>query len=193
LKDHDDYTSIINARHHERLKGYIADAQAKGATLIELNPLNEDFSQQPYRKMAPVLVLDPTDDMTVMQDEIFGPILPIKTYDRIEEAIGYVNAQPRPLSLYYFGRDRTERERVVSSTISGGVTLDDVLFHVAQDDLPFGGVGPSGMGAYHGRDGFYELSHKKSVYKQTDLEIVKMLRPPYGALFRSQVNGRIKR
>ncbi len=193
LKDNDDYTSIINQRHYDRLHGYLDDAKAKGADVIEINPANENFSQQPHRKMAPVLILNPTEDMTVMQDEIFGPILPVKSYQQIDEAIDYVNAHDRPLSLYYFGHDSAERKRVVASTTSGGVTLDDVMFHVAQEDLPFGGIGPSGMGAYHGREGFYEFSHRKAVYKQTSSEIVKLVRPPYGDLFRSQIGGRIKR
>ncbi len=192
LKDNDDYTSIINQRHYDRLHGYLDDAKAKGAEVIEINPNNENFTQQPHYKIPPILVLNPTDDMTVMQDEIFGPVLPVKTYDQIDDAINYVNTHSRPLSLYYFGENKVERDRVISSTTSGGVTLNDVIFHVAQEDLPFGGVGPSGMGAYHGREGFYEFSHKKAVYKQTGSEIVKMLRPPYGETFRQQIGGRIK-
>ncbi len=192
MKDNGDYTSIINQRHYDRLQGYLDDAKSKGAELVEINPQGENFTQQPHHKMPPTLVLNPTDDMAVMQDEIFGPILPIKSYQHIDEAVDYVNAHDRPLSLYYFGSDQTESDRVVSSTTSGGVTLNDVIFHVAQEDLPFGGVGPSGMGSYHGRDGFFEFSHKKSVYKQTGSEILKMLRPPYTDAFRKQISGRIK-
>ena len=192
LKDNEDYTSIINQRHYDRLQGLLDDASAKGAEVVEINPKDESFEQQPHFKMPPSLVLNPTDEMTVMQDEIFGPILPIKTYSQIDEAVDYVNAHDRPLSLYYFGDDQSESRQVVSSTTSGGVTLNDVVFHVAQEDLPFGGVGPSGMGAYHGREGFLEFSHKKSVYKQTGFEIVKMLRPPYGDTFKKQISSRIK-
>ena len=192
IKDNDDYTSIINQRHYDRLQGYLDDAAAKGADVIEVNPKGEDFSQQPHRKMPPTLVLNPTEDMSVMQEEIFGPILPIKSYDNIQSAIDYVNDHDRPLGLYYFGQDQAEQEKVLSSTISGGVTVNDVIFHVAQEDLPFGGVGPSGMGCYHGRDGFYEFSHRKSVYSQTGSEVIKMIRPPYGETFRKQINGRIK-
>ena len=192
LKDNDDYTSIINQRHYDRLQGYLDDARDKGGELVEINPKNDDFSQQPHRIMPPTLVLNPSDDMAVMQDEIFGPILPVKTYGNIDSAIDFVNANDHPLGLYYFGSDVGEQQKVLASTISGGVTVNDVIFHVAQEDLPFGGVGPSGMGCYHGRDGFNEFSHKKSVYQQTGSELIKMIRPPYGETFRKQINGRIK-
>lgn len=192
LKDNDDYTSIVNQRHYDRLQGYLDDARAKGAELIELNPKSEDFSQQQHRKMAPTIVLNPSEDMDVMKDEIFGPILPVKPYRSIDDAIHHVNEHDRPLGLYYFGSDRAEERHVVSSTTSGGVTINDVIFHNAQEDLPFGGIGPSGMGAYHGRDGFLEFSHKKAVYRQTGSEIIKILRPPYGDTFRKQMDSRIK-
>jgi len=192
LKDNDDYTSIVNQRHYDRLQGYLEDAKGKGAELVELNPQSEDFSQQPHRKMVPTIVLNPSDDMDVMQDEIFGPILPVKPYRSMDEAIAYVNERDRPLGLYYFGSDRAEEKQVVSSTTSGGVTVNDVIFHNAQEDLPFGGIGPSGMGAYHGRDGFLEFSHKKAVYRQTGSEIIKLFRPPYGDTFRKQMDSRIK-
>ena len=192
LKDNDDYTSVVNQRHYDRLQGYLDDARSKGAEVIEINPAGENFSQQPHHKMPPTLILNPTDDMTVMQDEIFGPILPVKTYKSADEALGYINSHDRPLGLYYFGQDKAETERVVNGTISGGVTINDVLFHNAAEDLPFGGIGPSGMGAYHGKDGFLEFSHKKAVYTQTGSEILAMMRPPYGDAFRKQIGGRIK-
>ena len=107
--------------------------------------------------------------------------------------MAYINDHPRPLGLYYFGDDATERDMVLNNTTSGGVTVNDVIFHVAQEDLPFGGVGPSGMGAYHGRDGFFEFSHKKAIYTQTGNEILAMMRPPYGEKFRKQVAGRMKK
>ncbi|MCH2458584.1 MAG: coniferyl aldehyde dehydrogenase [Henriciella sp.] len=147
IKDNDDYTSVVNQRHFERLNGYIEDARSKGAEVVNLNPKQEDLTQQPYHKIAPTIIVDPTDDMKVMQDEIFGPILPIKTYGSTQEAVDYINAHPRPLGLYYFGQDADEREHVLNNTTSGGVTVNDVIFHVAQEDLPFGGVGPSGMGS----------------------------------------------
>lgn len=192
LKDSDDYTSIINQRHYDRLQQYLDDAREKGGEIIEINPSSEDFSQQPHWKIPPTIILNPTDDMAVMQEEIFGPILPVKTYDDLASAIDYVNSNDRPLGLYCFSKDKSEIEKVLTSTTSGGVTINDVLFHVAQEDLPFGGIGPSGMGAYHGYDGFCEFSHRKSVFKQTGSEIVKMLRPPYGDTFRKQIDGRIK-
>ena len=193
MKDNDDFTSVINQRHHERLRGYLDDARAKGAEIIELKPEGEDFSQQPHRKMPPTLVLAPTDDMRVMQDEIFGPILPVATYDDVREAVNTVQRRDRPLALYYFGSDSNEQEFVLSNTHSGGVTINDVIFHNAMEDLPFGGIGPSGIGAYHGRDGFREFSHKRAIYQQTGSELIAMLRPPYGEMFRKQMAKRLKR
>lgn len=182
IKDNDDYTSIVNERHYQRLKSYLEDAKAKGATLIEINPGNEDFSNQPYHKMPPTLVLDATDDMLIMQEEIFGPLMPIRTYKDYSEAINYVNSKPRPLGLYYFGKDASEEAYTLTHTTSGGVTLNDVIMHVTQEDLPFGGIGPSGMGSYHGYDGFKTFSHAKAIYKQSKLNIADMvgLKPPFG-------------
>jgi coniferyl-aldehyde dehydrogenase len=150
--------------------------------VVEINPANEDFRQQPNHKIAPALILDPDDSMKVMQDEIFGPLLPVKSYERVDETIAYVNAHPRPLGLYYFGTDAAETRRVLNQTTSGGVTLNDVIMHVAQEDLPFGGVGPSGMGSYHGADGFRRFSHAKSIFVQSKLNVADLagLRPPYG-------------
>lgn len=193
LKDNPDYTSVINQRHFDRLKGLLDDAKAKGARLIEINPAKEDFSQQEHRKLPPTLVLDTTDDMKIMKEEIFGPLLPIKTYSSADEAIAYVNAHARPLGLYYFGSDAAERDRVLSRTTSGGVSVNDVILHVAQEDLPFGGVGPSGMGAYHGREGFKTFSHARAVFTQGKIDVGALLRPPYGARFRKMIAGRIKR
>ncbi len=193
IKDNPDYTAIINQRHFDRIKGLVEDARAKGAKVVEINPANEDFSQQEHRRIPPTLVLDPTDDMKIMQEEIFGPVMPIRTYKDVSEAVDYVNARPRPLGLYYFGEDATEHERVVTGTTSGGVTVNDVVFHVSMEDLPFGGIGPAGMGAYHGRDGFMEFSHKKAIYTQIKSEILAMMRPPYGAAFRKQVAARIQK
>jgi coniferyl-aldehyde dehydrogenase len=192
LRDNPDYTAIISTRHHERLTAMVADAKAKGAEVVELNPAGEDFSQQEHRKIPPTLVLEPTDDMLVMQDEIFGPILPVKSYAGIDEAIAYVNGNDRPLGLYYFGDDAGERERVLERTMSGGVTVNDVIYHIAQEDLPFGGIGPSGMGAYHGREGFLEFSHRRSVYRQTGNDLVgKIMRPPFTDMFRKQMGQRL--
>ncbi|MDP6375946.1 MAG: coniferyl aldehyde dehydrogenase [Pseudomonadales bacterium] len=182
LIDNSDYTSVINRRHFDRINGYVEDARAKGAKVVEVNPADEDFRQQANNKIPPTLILDPTDDMQVMQDEIFGPVLPVKRYDSVDQAIDYINGRPRPLGLYYFGTDSGEEERVLHHTTSGGVTVNDVVMHVAQEDLPFGGVGPSGMGAYHGVDGFRTFSHAKSVFTQSKVNVAEMagLRPPYG-------------
>ena len=181
LKDNDDYTSIINERHFERIKSYLDDAKDKGAELIEINPSDEDFSQQPHYKIPPTLVLNPSDDMKLMQEEIFGPVLPIKSYEKVEESVAYINTKDRPLGLYYFGTDKKEQDYLLKNTTSGGVTVNDVISHVTMENLPFGGVGPSGMGSYHGYDGFKEFSHAKSIYKQTKLNLNKIagLVPPY--------------
>lgn len=182
LLGNDDYTSVINARHRDRLQGLIDDATAKGAEAIEVNPGNEDFASSNGHKLPLTILRNVSDDMQVMQQEIFGPVLPVKTYQAIDEAIDYVNAHDRPLGLYYFGEDAGERERVLTRTISGGVTVNDVLFHVSIDDLPFGGVGPSGMGAYHGPEGFKTFSHARSVYRQPRFDLAGMagFKPPYG-------------
>ncbi len=194
IKDNPDYTAVVAQRHFDRITGYIDDARAKGARVIELKPEDEDLSQQEHRKIAPTLILDPTDDMKVMQEEIFGPVLPVKGYNTLDEAIAYVNGRDRPLGLYYFGTDAAEQEHVLSHTTAGGVTINDVIMHVAQEELPFGGVGPSGMGSYHGADGFREFSHRKAVFTQMKKDIgpLKMLRPPYGAGIRKFLDGQIK-
>lgn len=194
IKDNPDYTAIVSQRHYDRIKGLVDDARAKGAKVVEINPGAEDFSQQEHRKIPPTLILDPTDDMKVMQEEIFGPVLPVKTYKDVAEAVAYVNANPRPLGLYYFGEDTSEQERVLTNTTSGGVTVNDVIYHVAQEDLPFGGIGPAGMGCYHGYDGFLEFSHRRAVYKQTGNDkVMAMTRPPYTDGFRKLLAGRVKR
>ena len=189
-----DYTSIVNDRHFQRLNDWIDDARAKGATVDVVNPANEDFSSTNSRKMPLHIVTNVTDDMTLMQEEIFGPILPVRRYDGIDAAIGEVNRRDRPLGLYYFGKDEAERRRVLDRTISGGVTLNDVIFHVSMEELPFGGVGPSGMGAYHGHDGFRTFSHAKSVYRQARVDVAKLagLKPPYGAATRKSVARQIR-
>jgi len=194
IRDNPDYTALIAQRHYDRMQGYIAEARSKGATIVELNPAREDFSQQEHRKVPPTLILNPTDEMSVMREEIFGPVLPVHGYDSVADAMAYVNARPRPLAIYYFGADEGERDRVINGTTSGGVTVNDVIFHVAQEDLPFGGIGPAGMGSYHGADGFREFSHKKAVYRQLkrDLGPMKALRPPYGPAVRKYLAAQMK-
>lgn len=195
IRDNPDYTAIIADRHFERLQGYLTDAKQKGATLIEINPAGDDLTQQQHRKMAPTLVLDATPDMLVMQEEIFGPILPVLTYTQIDTVIAGINAADRPLALYYFGTDSTELARLERETTSGGICVNDVIMHCAQENLPFGGIGPSGMGAYHGRDGFLEFSHRKAVYHQIkrDLGPLKAFRPPYGDNVRKLIRQTIGR
>lgn len=192
LKDNPDYTSIINERHYERLKGYLADAREKGAEIVEINPAGENFSQQEHHKIPPTLVFNPADNMKLMQEEIFGPILPVKTYQSLQEAMDYVNSHDRPLGLYYFGNDKAEETQVVSGTVSGGVTINDVLVHAMQKGLPFGGVGASGMGVYNGVEGFKNFSHAKPVYRQTPVDrVLKMLRPPYTEKFRNLLKSMV--
>lgn len=193
LKDNPDYTSIVNQRHYDRLQGYLAEAREKGARIIEINPANEDFAQQPHRKIPPTIVVEPSEDLMLMKEEIFGPILPVKSYGDVDEAVSYVNMHDRPLALYYFGTDRAEEKKVTRHTTSGGVAVNDVLTHIMQDDAPFGGVGPSGTGFYHGHEGFLNFSHAKTVYRQTGIEAVAgMLRPPYGARIQKVLSTMIK-
>ena len=195
IRDNPDYTAIISQRHYDRISGYVEEARGAGARVVELKPDGENLSQQEHRKIAPTLILDPSDDLRVMKEEIFGPVLPVKGYATVAEAVAYVNAHDRPLGLYYFGEDAAEREGVLNSTTSGGVTVNDVVFHVAQEDLPFGGVGPSGMGSYHGQDGFREFSHRKAIYTQIrkDISQLKAMRPPYGPGIRKYLAGAVKR
>jgi len=183
LLANDDYTSVINARHRDRLQGYLDDARDKGGEVIEVNPASEDFGASNGTKMPLYIVRNVDDSMRVMQEEIFGPILPVKTVKHVREAIDYVNAHDRPLGLYYFGTDSGEEREVLEKTISGGVTVNDVIFHISMEDLPFGGVGPSGMGSYHGFDGFKTFSHAKAIYRQPKIDVAKLagLMPPYGA------------
>ena len=181
LKDNPDYTAIINERHLQRLSGYLDDAIAKGATVTECNPASEVLSGT--RKILPAVVTQVTPDMQIAQEEIFGPILPVFTYKSLNEAIAYVNGQPRPLALYYFGYDQADIDRVLDETISGGVSINETIMHIAQEHLPFGGVGPSGMGHYHGRFGFETFSKSKPIFHQSRLNGLKLLHPPYSKRF----------
>ncbi|UUN88484.1 coniferyl aldehyde dehydrogenase [Pseudomonas extremorientalis] len=174
LADNPDYTAIINERQLARLNAYVKDATDKGATLIPL------YDQGQARRMAHSLLLNVSDNMTVMQDEIFGPVLPIVPYRGIDQAFAYINQRPRPLALYYFGYNKREQDRVLHETHSGGVCLNDTLLHVAQDDMPFGGIGPSGMGHYHGHEGFLTFSKAKGVLVKQRLNAAKLIYPPYG-------------
>ncbi len=179
LKDNDDYTAIINDRQYRRLQGYLDDARAKGAEIIEINPTGEAMGED-SRKIPLTLILNTTPDMKVMQDEIFGPLLPVIGYGSLDEAIQYINDRPRPLALYFFGYDRDQQKQVISQTLSGGMCINDSLMHVAQDDLPFGGVGDSGMGHYHGREGFLTFSHHRAVFSKQKFNSGKFVYAPHG-------------
>jgi coniferyl-aldehyde dehydrogenase len=181
LKNNPDYTSIINELHFKRLKNWLADAESKGAEVIELNPSSEDLSDVAARRLAPTLLLNVTNDMTVLQEEIFGPLLPVVTYETLDEALAFINVRSHPLALYYFSKDAAEERKVLDRTISGGVTVNDCMTHAFDHSLRFGGIGPSGMGAYHGKQGFLTFSHARSIYRQSKTPQAELLfRPPFG-------------
>jgi acyl-CoA reductase-like NAD-dependent aldehyde dehydrogenase len=181
LTNNPDYTGIVNPRHEKRLHALLDDARAKGAKIITINPGGEDETQS-NGKIFPTLVLNVTDNMSIMKEEIFGPLLPIRAVPSIGAAIDYINARPRPLALYYFDNNGTRVKKVLKETISGGAVINDVLFHVVQEDLPFGGVGASGMGNYHGEDGFKTFSHEKAVLHQAGFATTSLFSPPYGSI-----------
>ncbi|WP_101674239.1 coniferyl aldehyde dehydrogenase [Alloalcanivorax mobilis] len=178
MLDNPDYTSIINERQHRRLTGYLQEANDKGARVVEINPANEDFSNS--RKIPHTLVLNVSDEMKIAHDEIFGPIMLVVPYKTLDDAIAYVNERPRPLALYYFDWNADNGQRVLHETHSGGVCLNDTITQVGVDDIPFGGVGPSGMGHYHGQEGFLTFSKAKGVYKKGKMNATKHILPPYG-------------
>lgn len=193
FSDASDYTRIIHEGQYQRLRGYLDQARARGVPVIELAAVDPTRAAR-ERLIVPTIVLDPPADLDLMQEEIFGPILPVRRYDGIDSAIATVNARDRPLAVYYFGQDEGEKRRVLDRTISGGATVNDVIFHVSMEDLPFGGVGPSGMGSYHGLDGFKAFSHAKAVYTQPKIDVAKLagLKPPYGAATRKAAAGQMK-
>lgn len=175
-----DYTAIISPRHFDRLVMLLNDARQKGATVISLAPEGEADFDTTTRKISPHLVLNVSDDMLIMQEEIFGPLLPVKTFSKSSEALSWINAHPRPLAAYYFGNDRVNQANFIANTTSGAVVINDVMTHAAIESLPFGGIGPSGMGAYHGVHGFRRFSHQKPVVVQNaEGESNLRLRAPY--------------
>ncbi len=178
LRDNSDYTAIITERQQERLEDNLKDAREKGATIRVINPKNENFDGT--RKMSMHIVTDVSDDMRIMKEEIFGPILPVVPYDDIEEAIAYVNARPRPLALYYFDWNNARGQHILENTHSGGVCINDVMTQVAVDDMPFGGVGPSGMGHYHGKEGFLNFSKAKGVVHKGRFNPTSYIQQPWG-------------
>jgi len=164
----------------------VAEAVAQGATATVVNPADEDFAASNARKLPLTILTNVRPEMRVMREEIFGPVLPVMAYRHIDDAVTHVNAGETPLGLYWFGKDAAERERVLARARSGGVTVNDVISHVTVDDLPFGGLGASGMGAYHGVEGFRAFSHARAVYSQPRWDVAKLigLKPPYGAMLK---------
>ena len=173
-----DYTSIINLKQFGRLEQYLAEAQAVGTRIVRMQ--GEDAPAA--RRIPPTLVIDPPDQLRLMQEEIFGPILPVKPYQTLDEAIRYINQRPRPLALYLYTRSSQVKDEVLKRTVSGGVSINDTLLHIAVEDLPFGGIGASGLGSYHGQAGFDTFSKLKPVFERRGFALGALLRPPYGPL-----------
>jgi len=180
LKANPQLTSIVDAHQHERIYSILEDARQQGAQVTEINPAGEDFSDT--RKMPLYVLWDVTADMRVMQEEIFGLLLPVIPYDSLKDAVDFINRRPRPLALYYFGYDQLQINYVLNHTCSGGAAVNDTLIHCPQDDLPFGGVGESGMGRYHGREGFINFSNQKGVLYKPRFNTTKLTYPPYGRI-----------
>lgn len=192
IADNPEYTAIVNENHFRRLQHLISDATAAGIETITFNPADEDYEEAANRKLLPRVLLDPPDDSAVMREEIFGPLLPIKSYKQIDEVAKYINAHDRPLALYYFGNNEQHRTQFLNDIIAGGMAVNDVVTHVTCHQLPFGGTGASGMGRYHGIDGFREFSHLKAVYTQTPVEeIAGFMRPPYSDAMRGLLQQQI--
>jgi coniferyl-aldehyde dehydrogenase len=178
FRSNPDYSAIISERHLRRLRELIEDARARGAAVIEIEPV-DSAAAAAGRQLAPTLLLNVTDGMRVMSEEIFGPVLPIVPYDTLREALAYINRRERPLALYWFGRNLAARDQVLAGTIAGGVSINDTLLHIAQEGLPFGGVGASGQGHYHGEFGFRQFSKEKPVFIQSRFSGGGIIRPPY--------------
>jgi coniferyl-aldehyde dehydrogenase len=180
LRDSADYSSIVNARQYARLTALVDEARARGATIITLP---DDRAHDASRRVfAPTLVLDAPEDSRVMQEEIFGPILPIVSVKDVDAAIAYINARPRPLALYHFDHDSARTRDVLERCVAGGVSVNDCILHNAQSELPFGGVGPAGMGHYHGHHGFLTFSKQMPVFYQSRFSSMVLMRPPYGKI-----------
>jgi acyl-CoA reductase-like NAD-dependent aldehyde dehydrogenase len=180
-----DYTSIVDDRQFDRLVAWLEEARASGARIVALS--DAQAPARAGRRFPPFAVIGAPQETRLTQEEIFGPILPIIPYDTLDAAIGWINERPRPLALYVFDRDATRVDRVIDETVAGGVTVNDTILHVAQEELPFGGVGASGMGHYHGEAGFRTFSREKPVFRQSRLSAVRLLNPPYGARFRAML------
>lgn len=180
-----DYTAIVNARHLTRLHSWLDEAKKAGAELTELNPANEQFTGT--QKIAPTIITGAPDATKLMHQEIFGPILPLVPYQDLTSAIAYVNARPRPLALYYFGHSDSQIEQVLDQTVAGGVSINETIMHISQEELPFGGVGASGMGTYHGKFGFDTFSKLKPIFHQSALNGLALFKPPFGKRFETLI------
>jgi coniferyl-aldehyde dehydrogenase len=171
------YTSVIDDKAYRRLRATLDDAEAKGATIVPLVP-DSSFNDV-MRKFPPHLVLDVTEDMRIMQEEIFGPLFPIMTYENLDEVIQYITHRDRPLGFYVFTKSQANKDKLLYNTISGGVTINNCILHVAQHDLPFGGTGASGMGHYHGWEGFVEFSKMRPIHTNAWFSLLHLFYPPY--------------
>jgi len=185
-----DFTSIIDNKAFARLTATLQDASDKGAEAVNL--LGTDEINADTRKIPPHLVLNPSDEMLIMQDEIFGPLLPIKPYDDLDEVIDYINQNERPLALYLYSDNKATQDKIINRTLSGGVCINDGVLHVIQHDMPFGGIGNSGMGHYHGEEGFNEFSKLRPIFKQARINAMPILQPPYGKLFEKMLKLMLK-
>jgi coniferyl-aldehyde dehydrogenase len=190
-----DFVSCINDRHYDRVGTYINEARDAGTRVIPLCPEGEQGFTPEQRKIALHLVIDPDDSLACMTEEIFGALLNIKPYADVQDAIDFINQRERPLALYYFGTNKAEQDKVITQTISGGVSINAIAMHVACDELPFGGTGNSGQGNYRGRDGFRTFSHARAVYQQGFVDIAKLAGtlPPYGEKIAKMLSSQIKK
>lgn len=195
IQGNPDFVACINERHYERVKGYIDEAAERGMRIVPLCPPGEEMSAPAEHKLALHLIVNPDSDLACMQDEIFGAVLNIKTYDDLDPVLEFINDRERPLALYYFGEDEAEQARVLNETISGGVSINQIAMHVACDDLPFGGIGHSGMGNYRGFDGFRTFSHARGVYREGWVNMAKLAGtlPPYGQKLDNMLDSQIKK
>ena len=195
IQNNPDFVACINERHYDRVKAYIDEASSNGARVIPLCPSGEAFSEREEHKIALHLIVNPDDTLACMQDEIFGALLNVKAYQNLQDVIDFINARERPLALYYFGKDKAEQDKVINETLSGGVAVNAIALHVGCDDLPFGGVGHSGMGNYRGRDGFRTFSHARGVYREGFVDMAKLAGtlPPYGQKVANMLESQIKK
>ncbi len=189
ITENEDYTGVFNERHFARLQNYIDDAVAKGAKLTIVGA-DKTRASEGNRRMPLHILQNVNEDMQVMHEEIFGPILPIMTYADITEVPNKIEPRRNPLAMYYFGKDKSEQEYLLNHVQSGGVCINDITLHYVQEDLPFGGVGASGMGAYHGPEGFRNMSHARAIYSQTMIDVLPIIgaRPPFGEKFRKNIS-----